>query len=332
MTRKQWRIRTARLLFECLGSAGTFFAPPYDRQDAMADAGALLRAALRLSKTDLARDPDAEMTPEEQNAADTLAGRRSRGEPFAYLTGTCEFYGRDLLVSPSVLIPRPETETLIEEALRLLPPPAEDGRPGPANRPLVIDIGTGSGCIALTLLAERPFLRAAGVDISRDALQTAAANAEKLGFPPDASGSIVFAEDDMTAEGFAERMSARFGPADMIVSNPPYVTEEEYERTSVSVRAFEPKTALTSPDGDGLPGCALIAAVIRAASSLLRPGGALLIEHGCSQGAAVRSLMGRYGFSDVRTVRDLAGMERCTAAVRPGTPHAEGKTHGTERR
>jgi release factor glutamine methyltransferase len=220
-----------------------------------------------------------------------MAARRACREPVAYITGTREFYGRPFRVTPSVLIPRPETEGLIDEALKLR-------RAG--SRPVIIDVGTGSGCIAVTLALEWPGARVVGTDISPAALEVAQSNARALGA---ASAEFVH-----VAAG--EFFPAHLAGIDLVVSNPPYVPERDRESLQADVRDFEPHTALFA-GGDGLD---LIRLLIPRAANALARGGTLLMEIGAGQASAVPELLTTAGLElvDIRT--DLQGIPRIVVA------------------
>ena len=185
-----------------------------------------------------------------------LLERRARREPVAYLRGVQEFWGRDFMVSPAVLIPRPETELIVEEALRL---PAPGSRlPAPGSRlPSFLDIGTGSGCLAVTLAAELPGARVVATDISRAALDVARANAARHGV----ADRVEFREGSYLA--------GATGPFDVIVSNPPYITDADYASLAPEVRTFEPAEALAS----GPDGLRDIREILTRAPAALAPGG-----------------------------------------------------------
>jgi len=221
-----------------------------------------------------------------------LAKRRRDGEPVAYLVGEREFWGLPLAVSPAVLIPRPETETLVEAALARLP------RDGPLR---VIDLGTGSGAIALAIAHERPDARVWGTDVSEEALAVARHNAERL-----ALRNVTFIRADWYAGMPAE-------PFDAILSNPPYVAPGDPHLTEGDLR-FEPRIAL-SPGGDAL---SALKSIITGARDHLVSGGSLLVEHGYDQSDSVRRLFEGCAFEDVLPLRDLAGILRIVAGRAPG--------------
>jgi release factor glutamine methyltransferase len=222
-----------------------------------------------------------------------LVERRLRREPMAYILGTQEFWGRDFRVAPGVLIPRPETELLIEETLAWA-----GNRHGGASF-TAVDVGTGSGCLAITIALELPSAALHATDISSAALAIAGDNARRLGakvqFHPGALLSGVTA------------------PLDLIVSNPPYVTRAEYVALQPEVRAFEPETALVA----GEDGLSVIRGLLDAAESALRLGGRLLMEIGYGQADAVAALLReRPGLDLLRIRADLQGIARAVVAAR----------------
>lgn len=239
--------------------------------------------------------PDDPLPDEAKTTLESLLKRRLAGEPVAYLLGTREFYGRDFEVDASTLIPRPETECLVDEALARLP---ERGV-------RFADFGTGSGCLAVTLAAERPFWRGVALDVSEAALTVARRNAERL----DTADRLTFLCADFTLPGFHEAGTAGLHLA---ISNPPYVSEEEYAGLEAGVRDYEPALALVP----GPTGLEHLKAVAEAAWRVLRPGGLLIMEHGASQGPAVRALCPPDRWKEISTGRDLAGLDRYLAAVR----------------
>lgn len=223
---------------------------------------------------------------------ENLLARRIAGEPVAYLTGTRGFWTVDLEVTPDTLIPRADTERLVELALERLP----------EDRPLrVLDLGTGSGAIALAIASERPRARAVAVDASAGAAAVARRNALSLGL----SARVEVREGDW----FAPVAGARF---DLIASNPPYIEDADPHLAEGDLR-FEPRGALAS-GADGLDDLRIIA---RDAPRHLQPGGWLLLEHGWRQGEAVRTLLRAAGFVDIDTALDLEGRERVSLGRMP---------------
>jgi len=212
----------------------------------------------------------------------TFAARRVAGEPLAYLTGEREFYGLTLQVDARVLDPRPDTETLVEWALRVLPP-----QPSPT----VLDLGTGSGAVALALQHQRPDATVLATDRSADALAVAHANAGRLGLP------VRFVR--------AEWFQGLHGPFDLIVSNPPYIADCDPHLAALT---HEPLAALAA----GPEGLDDLRTIIEQAGSRLACGGWLLLEHGWDQVEAVAQMLTRAGFADVQSRTDLAGTLRCS--------------------
>jgi release factor glutamine methyltransferase len=227
-----------------------------------------------------------------------LVARRLRHEPVAYLTGTREFYGRAFLVTPAVLVPRPETEGLVEVALECLA--ERQASRCDAAPPLVVDVGTGSGCVAITLAIERPDIRLVATDISTRALDVAAANAMRQGV----ATRIEFREVSLSG-GLTDAV-------DVIVSNPPYVAERDRPTLAPDVADFEPSTALFGGE-DGLD---VIRALVADAGRALVPGGWLAMEIGHDQATGVEALVRRQGLVWVGVRPDLAGHPRIAIARR----------------
>jgi len=242
----------------------------------------------------LAHDSDA-LSPEQEAAWQDALQRRLQGEPVAYITGRKDFFGLTLAVDARVLDPRPDTETLVEWALACLPESAPETR-----SPRVLDLGTGSGAVALALQHARPDATVWAVDASEDALAVARANAERLQL------SVQFMASDWLS-AVDVQLTGRF---DLIVSNPPYVAEGDPHLAALT---HEPLQALTSGP-DGLDD---IRQIIAQAPTFLTPGGWLLLEHGWDQAAPVQALLHGAGFERVQSRRDLGGIERCTGAAVP---------------
>jgi release factor glutamine methyltransferase len=230
---------------------------------------------------------------------ESVVARRERREPVAYITGRREFWGLEFLVTPAVLIPRPETELIVEDALRRL---ADRDR---AWR--IADVGTGSGCLAVALATERPNATITATDVSAAALEVARGNATRLG----AGSRIAFVETSL--------LDGVNGPFDLIVSNLPYVPREAQANLPPDVRDYEPERALYGDGGDGLT---LIRGLLTSAAATLAPGGWLLLEFGMGQGDDVRAAArGVRGIDVVEVLRDLQGHER-TLVARAQTPTA----------
>lgn len=255
-------------------------------EDARFEAELLLAHALGRSRAWLFAWPEFEPDAATRVAyAESIQARRA-GEPIAYLTGRREFWSLDLAVSPAVLIPRAETERLVELALE---------RIEPARAASLADLGTGSGAIALALARERPRAHVLATDASAEALAVAQANAQRLGI-----GNIRFAQGDWCEALGDERF-------DLIVSNPPYIEAADPHLARGDLR-FEPAAALVS----GADGLDAIRAIAAGARERLGEGGWLLLEHGCEQGAHVRELLSARGYAAVSTARDVEGRERVT--------------------
>ena len=218
-----------------------------------------------------------------------LCQRRAAGEPVAYLTGRKEFYGLPLHVDARVLDPRPDTETLVDWALEAIAPQTDSLRP-----PRILDLGTGSGAIALALQSQRPDAQVLAVDTSADALAVAQANAERLGL------TVRFQQGNW--------LQGVEGMFDAIVSNPPYIASADPHLAALT---HEPLQALASGT-DGLDG---IRTIVTQAPAHLTPGGWLLLEHGHDQADAVQALLLAQGFVQVQSRNDLAGIARCTGGV-----------------
>ena len=247
------------------------------------DSRALLRVALGVSDAYLVAHPGQPLTEQQHERYLDWVERRRAGEPVAYLAGEREFYSLAFKVTPAVLIPRPETELLVDIALERVP----------AHEPFrVLDLGTGSGCVAIAIAKHRSRAQVTATDASRAALAVARENAARHG------SGIEFIESDWL-KALAGR---RF---DLIVSNPPYVAEHDPHLSQGDSR-FEPRAALVA----GADGLSCIRLIIVQARAHLEPGGGLLFEHGYDQAARCRALLAQAGYFDVATRRDLAGIER----------------------
>jgi release factor glutamine methyltransferase len=248
----------------------------------------LLCEALGLTRVQLITR--SELVPDEAGRARLaqLLARRLAGEPIAYITGSREFYGLEFAVTPAVLIPRPETELLVELACERLPQGAS-----------VLDLGTGSGAIAVAIAHVRPDARVTALDASAAALEVARGNAQRHG------AQVTFLQSDW----YASLAPQRF---DLIVSNPPYIVAGDAHLSQGDLR-FEPVDALTD-HADGLDA---LRAIINGAPGFLAPGGWLLMEHGYDQAAAVRALLNAKGYAQTQSWRDLAGIERASGGHLP---------------
>ncbi|MFN1127851.1 peptide chain release factor N(5)-glutamine methyltransferase [Lelliottia nimipressuralis] len=254
------------------------------------DAEILLEHVTGKARTYLLAFGETLLTPEQEAQLAALLARRKTGEPVAHLTGEREFWSLPLYVSAATLIPRPDTECLVEQALARLPD-------GPCR---ILDLGTGTGAIALALASERPDCQITAVDVMPDAVALAQRNLARLGF------SNVQINQSSWFSALAQHAF------EMIVSNPPYIDEHDPHLSQGDVR-FEPLTALVAAN-DGL---ADIEHIITTAREHLVPGGWLLLEHGWTQGAAVRAQFSAAGYASVETCRDYGGNERLTLGKMP---------------
>ena len=287
-------LRTAALR---LASAEGPSATAADKADARAEAETLLAHALGKSRSWLYAWGDAAVPAQVAERFERLVARRAAGEPVAYLVGRRGFWTLELEVGPDTLIPRPETERLVELALERLP----------ADRPLTVaDLGTGSGAIALAIASERPQARVCATDASPGALAVARANAARLGLAR--VECLAGAWDDWFGALAAALAGTR---CDLIASNPPYIAAGDPHLDRGDLR-FEPATALSS----GADGLDAIRAIVSGAPAHLQPGGWLLLEHGFDQGAAIRGLLAQAGFVEVATHVDLEGRDRVTLGRR----------------
>jgi release factor glutamine methyltransferase len=250
------------------------------------DAEVLAMHVTGLARAALITHAQERLSPENGQRLEELLARRVRGEPVAYLTGRREFWSLEFLVTPDVLIPRPETELLVEQALARIPTDAEW---------TIADLGTGSGAVALAIARERPRCRVIATDASEAALAIARANAMRL-----AITNVEFRHGEWLIPLAGEVMN-------MIVTNPPYIAEQDPHLAQGDVR-FEPRAALVA-GADGLDAIRIIAA---GAGAHLKPGGWLLLEHGNDQGGHVARLLQEHGYRAIHGHTDLAGLDRIT--------------------
>jgi release factor glutamine methyltransferase len=258
------------------------------------DAEILMAHVLGRSRAWIIAHPEYVPAEVQRSAFDSLCARRAMGEPVSYLTGVQGFWSFELLVTPAVLIPRPETELLVETCLALNVPESQNLR--------VADLGTGSGAVAIALAIERPHWQVTATDCSEPALAVARINAAKL-----CPGRIRFQQGSWLA---ALPAHEKF---DLIVSNPPYIDPQDPHLQDGSLR-YEPQLALASVDH----GLADLGLIIKQSAQRLQPSGWLALEHGYDQGASVRALMQSAGYLQVHTQQDLAGLDRITLGRRSG--------------
>ena len=254
------------------------------RAEARLEARVLAAHALGVNRAWLAAHGGDTLAPTQATAMERCIARRLRGEPVAYITGRREFYGLEFIVTPDVLIPRPETELLVDLALERLP----------AERPArVLDLGTGSGAVALAIAAHRPAAHVLAVDRSQAALCVARDNANHLDI-----GNVTFQQSDWYLQVRAKNF-------DIIVANPPYLAAGDPHLARGDLR-FEPRQALCA----GEDALAAIRVIVQGAPTCLRPGGWLLLEHGRDQAEACQALLCEHGWQDAQTWPDLAGLAR----------------------
>ena len=249
------------------------------------DARLLVEAGAGVSRLDIVTDPRRVLSDEQVAAVDALTRRREDREPVAHIIGRRHFWTIELAVTPDVLIPRPETELLVESAIHVL---------APDQRASVLDLGVGSGAILFAILKERPHAIGVGVDVSGDALAIARLNAEALGI----SNRV-----DLRVSDWALDVEGEF---DLVVSNPPYIPSKDIDALQPEVARFEPRLAL---DG-GVDGLDAYRVIVAALPRLLKPGGAFALEVGIGQAEDVRALAEAVGLSTGPAKRDLAGIPR----------------------
>ena len=259
------------------------------------DARLLLEAGAGVSRLDIVTDPRRELSAAQIAAVLVMTDRRCAREPLAHITGVRAFWKQQLRVSPDVLIPRPETETLVEAALEMAPF---------TSSARVLDLGVGSGAILFAILSDRPLASGLGVDLSAEAIAVAQANAAALGL----GERVAFVQGDW-GEGIAEAF-------DLVVSNPPYVASAEIETLAPEVARFEPRLAL---DG-GADGLDAYRVILPSLARLLRPGGGFGLEVGAGQAEAVMTLAVQAGLEDVATRADLAGVSRVVTGRQAAAP------------
>jgi release factor glutamine methyltransferase len=266
-----------------LDDGAQVLAASADADEAPREAQVLLGHSLGVSRAWLTAHRDDSADSAQTIRFRMLLKQRSVGQPVAYLTGKREFYGREFRVTPDVLIPRPDTETLVEAALERL---------APKTTLELLDLGTGSGCIAITLSLERPSTRITAVDISQSALRVARENAQALGARIELLQGVWFGPLD----------GRQF---DLVVSNPPYIAADDPHLQRGDLR-FEPAMALAA----GMDGLDEIRRIVSGAAAFLKPGGWLLFEHGHDQAGACRDLLDSAGFGKLVSLPDLAGIPR----------------------
>lgn len=275
-------------------------ASQLNNEEAVLEAQLLLQHVLNMNRAWLIAHADDALQANHRAAFEALLRRRLNGEPIAYILGVREFYGLDLMVTPDTLIPRPDTETLVEAALaKILPSP----QPSPASGRgsfSVLDLGTGTGAIALAIATHRTRVNVTAVDASMGALEVAQKNAQRLGIK-----NVEFVLSNWL-ENLADQ---RF---DVIVSNPPYIKENDAHLSQGDLR-FEPISALAS----GVDGLDDIRQIVSDCLVYLKPQGWLMLEHGYNQATTVADLMANAGLTNIETIQDLGNNDRVTIGKNP---------------
>lgn len=276
-------------IFEALKSAAEILQSSGVSQPSR-EANSLLAFALEKDRTFLVAHSEYELSTDEEKRFRDFLTRRARREPFQYITGRQEFYGLDFLVTEDVLIPRPETELIVENAIEILR--------GKENAS-ICEIGVGSGCISITILHYAETVRAIGLDVSEKALNVARINSE--------THRVSERLDLKTSDVFAVLIDEKF---DLIVSNPPYISSADIESLQDEVRDYEPLTALT----DGKDGLSIVEKIIFGAPKFLKEGGFLLMEIGFGQSEKVAIMFSEKVWRDVEILPDLQGIPRTVRA------------------
>uniref|UniRef100_Q3AQP2 Release factor glutamine methyltransferase n=1 Tax=Chlorobium chlorochromatii (strain CaD3) TaxID=340177 RepID=Q3AQP2_CHLCH len=287
---KEWQV------IELLKTTTDFFAAK-EMSEPRISAERLLGHVLQKSRLELYLHHDAPISPSELEQFRSFCRQRLQGRPVQYITGEQYFYGAPFFVDERVLIPRPETELLVERALEV------SGVSALAGEVAVLDVGTGSGCIAVTLATLAPNLRIVAVDLSPAALDVARLNAERHGV----TNRMTFVQADMTSPYFAQQLP--FATYQLIISNPPYIPKAEWATLEREVRDFEPELALTTPSG-----MECYQALISAAPTLLADGGTLALELHADGARAVATMLESAGLQEVALMKDYGGFERIITA------------------
>lgn len=270
----------------------------------------LLAYVLKKDKAFLLSHAKYELTETEQQFFMQCFERRKNGEPLSYITGQKEFYGYTFFVNNSTLIPRPDTEILVEEVIQYYQQQGQD------FSFQIMDLGTGTGCILLSVLKECADSFGFGVDINAQAVALARQNASAFGLTEKSR----FFTADFTHALFSVQVRQNIlqgRQLDCLVSNPPYIPDFEYHALDRSVKQFEPETALVSGQAqNGAQGLAHAEKILQLGEEILKPGGLLLIEHGYNQGKAMQALCSQYNYTSVKTLFDLAENERALYAIK----------------
>jgi len=258
----------------------------------------LLGQVLGLQRLQLYLDHERPVTPSELGAFRAACRERLQGRPVQYIAGESFFYGYRFFVDERVLIPRPETELVLEHAMERLVASGLDS----VDTPSILEIGTGSGCIAITLALRLPDAQVTALDVSADALEVARRNAEEHGV----SDRIRFVQADALDPAFAQKAG---GPFDLVISNPPYIPESEWATLQKEVKGYEPRLALVSPSG-----FEFYRSIVATAPALLRKGGVLCFELHADGAEGVKKLLG-HEFRDVQVMQDYSRLDRALSCI-----------------
>ncbi len=312
----------AKELFACLQAKGknSFDCGMERLADAANEVYHLLSFVLEKDKVFLLSHKEYELTASERETFLTCFERRKNGEPLAYIVGRKEFYGYDFLVDNSTLIPRPDTEILVDEAIKFYYFQKDNENTSEKTCAIsnfqIVDLGTGTGCILLSVLKECGNACGVGIDINPKAVELARKNAENLGLQE----KCAFFTADFTDTNFSEKLELEIlhtAKIDCLISNPPYIPDYEYEILDKGVKGYEPKTALVSGNSlAGIQGLYHAEKILALGEKILRKGGLILLEHGYDQGRALRELCSSYAFFEIKTLYDFGNNARALYAIK----------------
>lgn len=312
----------AKELFACLRARGknSFDCGMERLTDAVNELYYLLSFVLKKDKVFLLSHGEYELTASERETFLTCFERRKNGEPLAYIAGRKEFYGYDFFVDNSTLIPRPDTEILVDEAIKFYYSRKDNGNISENRCTMpnfqIVDLGTGTGCILLSILKECENACGAGIDINPKAVELARKNAQNL----ELQEKSAFFAADFTDVNFSERLEREIlhtAKVDCLISNPPYIPDCEYEALDKGVKEYEPKAALVSGNSlGGIKGLYHAEKILALGEKILQKGGLILLEHGYDQGWAMQELCSSYAFFERRTLYDFGNNARALYAIK----------------